>query len=113
MLLEYKDKVVQALAACTCDRCHKRMTPEDDGSGWHERVSLSFRGGFDSIFGDGSGVSIDLCPQCVSDTLGAWLRITPPELDRMTYQDRLRSEWDGRETDRPSPARESAGGDDA
>ncbi len=53
------------------------MTRDDYDAGWHERVSLSFRGGFGSIFGDGNEVSVDLCQQCVKDTLGAWLRITP------------------------------------
>ncbi|SDQ22955.1 hypothetical protein SAMN05443245_0475 [Paraburkholderia fungorum] len=76
-MLEYQDRVIQEVAACTCDRCQKRMMPDDYDSGWHERVSLSFRGGFGSIFGDGNEVSVDLCQQCVKDTLGAWLRITP------------------------------------
>ena len=76
-MLEYQDKVVQEVAACTCDRCQKRMTRDDYDSGWHERVSLWFRGGFGSIFGDGNEVSVDLCQQCVQDTLGAWLRVTP------------------------------------
>ncbi|MFP3588591.1 hypothetical protein SCB29_33915 [Paraburkholderia sp. SIMBA_055] len=80
-MLEYQDKVIQEVAACTCDRCNKRMTRDDHDSGWHEHVSLSFRGGFESIFGDGNEVSVDLCPQCVRDTLGAWLRITAPEPD--------------------------------
>ncbi|WP_250532726.1 hypothetical protein [Caballeronia sp. AZ10_KS36] len=76
-MLEYQDKVVHEVAACTCDRCQKRMTRDDYDSGWHEHVSLSFRGGFGSIFGDGNEVSVDLCQQCLKDTLGAWLRITP------------------------------------
>jgi hypothetical protein len=112
-MLEYQNRTVQEVAACTCDRCQKRMTPDDHDSGWHERMSLSFRGGFDSIFGDGNEVSVDLCSQCVRDTLGAWLRITPPEPDGQAYQDRLRSEWDGRETGRPRPPSGPAGGDDA
>lgn len=76
-MLEYQDKVVREIAACTCDQCQKRMTLDDHDGGWHERESLSFRGGFDSIFGDGSKVRIDLYQQCVSDTPGAWLRVTP------------------------------------
>lgn len=112
-MLEYQDKVIQEISACICDRCQKGMTPDDHDSGWHERMSLSFRGGFDSIFGDGSEVRVDLCPPCVSETLGAWLRITPPEPDGLPYQDRLRSEWDGREADRPRLRRGPVSGDDA
>lgn len=76
-MLEYQDKVVQDVAACTCDRCQRRMTPDDPE--WQENLSVSFRGGFDSIFGDGCTVEIDLCQQCVKETLGAWLRISQPE----------------------------------
>lgn len=96
-MLEYQDKVVQEAVACTCDRCQRRMTPADADFGWQERLSIAFEGGYGSIFGDGSKVSLDLCQQCVRDTLGAWLRITPPDPEGLAYQDRLRSEWDGRE----------------
>lgn len=76
-MLEYQDKVVQDVAACTCDRCQRRMTP--DNLDWHEKLSIAYRGGFDSIFGDGCAIEIDLCQQCVKETLGAWLRVTPPD----------------------------------
>jgi hypothetical protein len=78
-MLEYQDKVVQDVAACTCDRCQRRMTPDDPDSGFQEKLSIAYRGGFYSIFGDGCDISIDLCPQCVKETLGAWLRISQPE----------------------------------
>jgi len=102
-MLEYQDKVVQEVAACTCDRCQKRMTPDDGDLEWYERVSLSYQGGYASVFGDGSQISLDLCQQCVRETLGAWLRITPPD-DGLAYQARLRAKWDGRDGD-PSGAR--------
>lgn len=44
----------------------------------HEKLSLSFTGGYTSVFGDGAEISIDLCQQCLKDVLGPWLRITPP-----------------------------------
>lgn len=79
-MLEYQDKVVQDVAACTCDRCQRRMTPGDDDLWeWGEKLSVSFHGGYGSIFGDGNKVEIDLCQQCVKETLGAWLRISQPE----------------------------------
>jgi hypothetical protein len=73
---EYREKTVQEVAACTCDRCGRCMTPEDDE--WCERLSLDWHGGFDSVFGDGTHVSLDLCQHCVRDTLGAWLRVDHP-----------------------------------
>ncbi|MGF6963941.1 hypothetical protein OKW43_000946 [Paraburkholderia sp. WC7.3g] len=75
---EYRDRTVQEVAACTCDRCGRRMTPVDDQWEWYEKMSLDWRGGFGSIFGDGAHVSLDLCQQCVRDTLGRWLRVDPP-----------------------------------
>lgn len=72
-MLEYQNKTVQEVAACTCDRCQRRMTRDDPD--WHEKLSVAFRGGFDSIFGDGCMVSIDLCQQCVKEALGPWLRV--------------------------------------
>jgi hypothetical protein len=35
-MLEYQDKVIQEVSVCTCDRCKKRMTPDDHDSGWPE-----------------------------------------------------------------------------
>lgn len=74
---EYRHQTVQKLAACTCDRCKRRLTP-DDGE-WQERLSFDHACGFDSVFGDGNTISLDLCQHCVRDVLGQWLRITQPE----------------------------------
>ncbi|WP_176059971.1 hypothetical protein [Paraburkholderia sp. BCC1876] len=78
-MLEYQDRTVQEVAACTCDRCQRHMTPDDPD--WHEKLSIAYRRGFESIFGDGCEIGIDLCQECVKETLGAWLRITPPGAD--------------------------------
>jgi hypothetical protein len=78
-MLEYRKKVVQDVATCICDRCQRCMTPDNPDSGFPEKLSIAYRGGFGSIFGDGCDISIDLCPQCVKETLGAWLRISEPE----------------------------------
>jgi hypothetical protein len=77
IMLDYEEKTVLEIAGCTCDRCRQRMTPVDFE--FHERLSVRFLAGFDSIFGDGNVVSIDLCPRCLKETLGDWLHITPPE----------------------------------
>jgi len=99
-MLEYQDKTVQEVAACTCDRCQRRMTRDD--LDWHEKLSVAFRGGYGSIFGDGRMVSIDLCQQCIKEALGPWLRIESVDegvfsvkgVDGLDYQERLRAEWD-------------------
>lgn len=66
---------VEAIAEITCDRCMKCFTKDD--AGWHEMQSIEFVGGYESIFGDGMSVSIDLCQNCLKETLGPWLRIEP------------------------------------
>ncbi|CAJ0683652.1 hypothetical protein N5I84_08590 [Ralstonia sp. CHL-2022] len=75
---EYRSVAARELAACTCDRCQRRLTPEDPGE-WQERLSVDLPCGFDSIFGDGNVVRLDLCQHCVRDLLGEWLRIEVPE----------------------------------
>lgn len=75
---EFRPVTTQELAACTCDRCQRRLTLDEPGE-WQERLSLDHSCGFDSVFGDGSFVSIDLCQRCVRDLLGEWLRIGLPE----------------------------------
>lgn len=79
-MLEYQEKTVQEVAACTCDRCQRRMTPEDDVD-WYEKLSIAYRGGFGSVFGDGTEISIDLCQRCVKETLGSWLRLNDPDIE--------------------------------
>lgn len=54
------------------------MTPEDGE--WHERLAFDHSCGFDSVFGDRSTISLDLCQHCVRDVLGQWIRVTQPEL---------------------------------
>lgn len=73
---EYKRRTVQEVAACTSDRCKRRLTPDKLGE-WQERLSFDQSCGFDSVFGDGSTISLDLCQHCVLQVLGEWLRISP------------------------------------
>ncbi|MEX3932163.1 hypothetical protein AB4Y32_10190 [Paraburkholderia phymatum] len=80
-MLEFREKSVYEVSACTCDRCGRRMTPDDADREWHERVSIACHGGFHSIFGDGCAISVDLCQHCVRDTLGEWLRISSTSID--------------------------------
>lgn len=77
-MLEYREKAILEVAACTCDRCGLRMSPEDGE--WHERVSLSWRSGFHSVFGDCSELNLDLCQNCVKATLGEWIRVSQRDL---------------------------------
>ena len=73
---EYQNRTVTELVASACDRCGRRMSPDVPGE-WQERLSIEHLGGFDSVFGDGNTVCIDLCQHCMQELLGPWLRITP------------------------------------
>lgn len=75
---EYRPQTVQELVVCTCDRCKRRLTPDEPGE-WQERLSFDHSCGFDSVFGDCNTVSLDLCQRCVREVLGQWLRIAQPE----------------------------------
>lgn len=75
---EYRNRTIQELAVTTCDRCHRRLTPDDPGE-WQERLSFDHRCGFYSVFGDGDTVSLDLCQHCVRDVLGEWLCVRPSD----------------------------------
>lgn len=59
-----------------CDRCGK--VAERGEPSFQEMQSIGFNAGYDSIFGDGSRVEVDLCEPCLRDTVGTWLRVTKP-----------------------------------
>jgi hypothetical protein len=59
-----------------CDRCDREA--EDGESEFYEFTSIAYRAGYGSILGDENMVEIDLCQQCLKETLGPWLRVTPP-----------------------------------
>jgi hypothetical protein len=74
----YEDrKVLVTRTFCRCDRCGLEMESSRLDEEWEERLSISFRGGYFSEFGDGSLVEGDFCQHCVKELLGQWLRVVP------------------------------------
>jgi hypothetical protein len=63
----------ETVSSITCDCCQTGFTSND--LAWHEIQSIEFVAGYSSIFGDGNIVSIDLCQDCLKQTLGQWLRV--------------------------------------
>ena len=51
------------------------MSNELPDGEWDERVSITFRGGYYSVFGDENLVEGDFCQHCIKDLLGQWLRV--------------------------------------
>lgn len=58
------------LSAKTCDRCKRRV--EKDDIEFQEFLTIDHRAGYDSVFGDGSRLRLDLCQHCVKAVLGQW-----------------------------------------
>lgn len=71
---------------CVCDRCSRDMNSETHDGEWEERISLSFRGGYHSIFGDGNLIECDLCQHCIKAMLEKYLRITHDDPVDPKYQ---------------------------
>lgn len=69
-------ETVSVVHKIRCDRCGKEA--ERCEVGFQGMTSIGFYVGYDSIFGDGSRVEVDLCEPCLRDTLGAWLRVKAP-----------------------------------
>ncbi|MEX3963341.1 antitoxin Xre/MbcA/ParS toxin-binding domain-containing protein [Paraburkholderia sp. EG286B] len=86
-MLEYRQKAVLETAACICDGCGRLMRPDAGDGEWQERMSLTWRGGFASVFGHSVEMNLDFCQHCVKAILGEWIRVTrrdrgdgPPDL---------------------------------
>ena len=73
-MIEYTTRTISVISACICNRCQRRLTPDD--LDWQERLSVSYKAGYSSVFGDGNIISLDLCQQCVAEVLGPWLQIS-------------------------------------
>ena len=59
-----------------CDRCGKEA--ERGEIAFAQMRRLGFDASYDSVFGDGNRVELDLCEPCFRDVLGAWLRVRTP-----------------------------------
>jgi hypothetical protein len=63
----------QVLEKVVCDKCG-RIIKMNDYIEAEEVVTISFTGGYGSVFGDGSSMEAHLCQHCVLDMLGGVLR---------------------------------------
>jgi hypothetical protein len=73
-----------------CDRCSREMVPDGSDCEHQERITIRFRAGYGSVFGDGNLVEADLCQHCLQEVLGKYLRIV--EDDPCAPDHKLREE---------------------
>lgn len=71
------NETISVLKLIRCDRCGKEA--KRDEVGFAAMTSIGLDAGYDSIFGDGNRVEVDLCEPCLKDTLGAWMRVSTPK----------------------------------
>lgn len=80
----YKIKAIPT-PVCICDRCGRVMRT-DDHDEYQERLSIDFKAGYGSIFGDGNTVQTDLCQHCVRKVFGRWLRVSEQSHEEKPYR---------------------------
>jgi len=68
--------VVETLGKLICDVCKKEYNPEKDILETQEFNHINFQGGYDSVFGDGSTVELDICQHCLKKLLGEYIRLS-------------------------------------
>ena len=72
---KFEEITVKSVSALICDCCGRESIVGINDYEVHEFVSLDFVGGYQSIFGDGKHVSLDICQYCLKDKLGSWLKL--------------------------------------
>jgi len=64
----------EVLESIVCDCCKKEFSPKQDWIKTQEFLHINFTGGWESVFGDGNSVECDICPDCLNDLLGKYMR---------------------------------------
>ncbi len=78
-------KEIDEPVSITCDKCKKTFSYADADQSMmeiQEFIRISFRGGYGSVFGDGTAVECDICQHCLKDLIGTFCR-TADENERM------------------------------
>ena len=73
-MIEYNAefKTVNVLAKKICDICKRESHPGDFE--WQEFSSIKYTAGYNSVFGDGTIIEIDICQHCLKDKLDEYIR---------------------------------------
>lgn len=73
-MIEYKtvSKLHQESYFITCDKCKTKYNCKDDEMEIQEFLFIREVGGYNSVFGDGSEISFDICQNCFFDIVKEW-----------------------------------------
>ena len=71
---KFKETVTHVLDALICDCCGREAKVGGLDFEAAEFVSIDFVGGYQSIFGDGTHVSLDICQHCLKDKFGTCIK---------------------------------------
>jgi hypothetical protein len=75
---EYEAREVEQLfiISYTCDKCG--LVAKPDGNTvmeYQEFMSWTNEGGYNSVFGDGDLIMLELCQHCIKELLGEYIRV--------------------------------------
>lgn len=59
----------------SCSRCSRNLDAHSEIDEFQESITIHFRAGYGSVFGDGNVVHATLCQYCVKELLGQWLKV--------------------------------------
>lgn len=73
---KYEKEPIWKIIEKICDKCGKHSHIDEDPFEFQEFLTWEHDCGYDSIFGDGSGIELDLCQDCVKELLSPYMRVT-------------------------------------
>jgi hypothetical protein len=71
-MISHKIKQVSVPDKIKCDICKQ----EDNISGSKDFVNINYTAGYESCFGDGNKVELQICDECLKKYLGEYIRVT-------------------------------------
>jgi len=74
-MIKYEKKMVeeQVPISIVCDVCKKEFDVKKDIMEAQEFQHIAFQGGYDSVFGDGAKMRLDICQHCLKKLLGEYM----------------------------------------
>jgi len=80
----------EEIVAVVCDSCKRRFT---DIMELQEMLRWYMKGGYNSKFGDGADISVDLCQECIEKRLGDCLQVSNHTWDAFLTEEELAKKY--------------------